>query len=36
MSQVIAAAGGPAKLAQAKAAGADHTIDYNTEDIRSV
>src|SRR5207302_8786374 len=31
---VIASAGGPDKLAAAKAAGADHLIDYRTEDLR--
>jgi NADPH-dependent curcumin reductase CurA len=34
MTKVIAAAGGPDKLAVAKAMGADHVIDYNTEDIK--
>ncbi|MEQ8602851.1 MAG: NADPH:quinone oxidoreductase family protein [Marivibrio sp.] len=31
---VIAAAGGPDKLARAKAHGADHIVDYRTEDLR--
>jgi len=30
---VIATAGGPEKLALARSLGADHTIDYNTEDV---
>ena len=33
-ARVIAAAGGPAKCAQAKAHGADVTIDYSAEDLR--
>ncbi|GAB6052149.1 NADPH:quinone oxidoreductase family protein [Magnetospira thiophila] len=33
-AMVIATAGGPEKLAVAQAAGADHLIDYRTEDIR--
>src|SRR5262249_35666717 len=32
---VIASAGGADKLAAAKAAGADHLIDYRTEDLRA-
>jgi NADPH2:quinone reductase len=32
---VIASAGGPDKLAAAKAAGADHLIDYRREDLRT-
>ena len=32
---VIASAGGPDKLAAAKAAGADHLIDYRHEDLRT-
>jgi NADPH2:quinone reductase len=34
-SSVIATAGGPEKLAVAKQQGADHLIDYRTEDIRA-
>lgn len=33
-ARVIAAAGGPAKCAQAKAHGADTTIDYSAQDLR--
>jgi NADPH2:quinone reductase len=33
-AEVIATAGGPEKLAVAREHGADHTIDYKTEDIR--
>lgn len=33
-ASVIAAAGGPDKLERAKAHGADHVVDYRTEDLR--